>query len=195
MFSSFLPQDIQGLISVCLFRFLSALEFSPPHSGVLRSGQTICWGDVVFGKNAVTLILKWSKTLQTRDQVRSISLPKLKVPSICPYKALRSIFQLYNPAQNEPLFQIPTCNGWVPLTDSRVRKHLAEINMAMNLPKNYYTFHAFRRSGASLAYHSNASIQQIKDHGTWTTECVWRYINMSAQSGREVADIFRKTIV
>ena len=152
-------------------------------------------GDVVFGKNVVTLMLKWSKMLQTRDQVRSISLPKLQIPSICLYKALRSSFQLYNPTQNAPLFQVPTVNGWVPLTDSRVRKCLSQLNIAMNLPKNYYTFHAFRRSGASLAYHSNESIQQIKDHGTWTSECVWRYINMSEQSEREVADIFRKTIL
>ena len=42
-------------------------------------------GDVIFDKTRVTLLLKWSKTLQDRDQVRTIVLPKLKVSHICPF--------------------------------------------------------------------------------------------------------------
>ena len=36
--------------------------------------------DLIFEKNQVTLLLKWSKTIQTRDQVRLITLPQLKSP-------------------------------------------------------------------------------------------------------------------
>ena len=158
--SAYSNARIYKALFLCAFFVFFRLSNLVPHTvGSFDPIKQFAGGDVVFGKNVVTLILKWSKTLQTRDQVRSISLTKLQIPSICPYKALRSIFQLYNPTQNAPLFQVPTVNGWVPLMDSRVCKRLSQLNIAMNLPKNYYTFHAFRRSGASLAYHSKSSIQ------------------------------------
>ena len=188
------PRVYKALFLCAFFGFFRLSNLTPHTVIGFDPLKQFSGGDVIFSKKKVVLLLKWSKTLQDRDQVRSVVLPKLHNPLICPVRALQGIFQLYNPGPNEPLFQHPSPSGWVALTDSRVRKHLLAINLSMSLPKNYYTFHAFRRSGASLAYHSNASIQQIKDHGTWTSECVWRYITMSKNAGNEVANVFRQTI-
>ena len=188
------PKVYKALFLCAFFRFFQLSNLKPHTVNGFDPLRQFLGGDVIFGKKKVLLLLKWSKTLQNRDQVHTVVLPKLKDPNICPFRALRDIYQLYNPAHNEPLFQFPTTKGWVHLTDSRVRKHLATMNLTMSLPKNFYTFHAFRRSGASLAYQSNASIQQIKDHGTWTSDCIWRYIAMSKDAGQQVADVFRKTI-
>ena len=188
------PRVYKALFLCAFFGFFRLSNLTPHTVNGFDSLKQFSGGDVIFGKKKAVLLLKWSKTLQDRDQVRSVVLPKLHNPLICPVRALQGIFQLYNPSPNEPLFQYPGPSGWIPLTDSRVRKHLLSINLAMSLPKNFYTFHAFRRSGASLAYQSNASIQQIKDHGTWTSECVWRYITMSKDAGHQVANVFRKII-
>ena len=188
------PRVYKALFLCVFFGFFQLSNLTPHTVNGFDPLKQFSGGDVIFGNKKVVLLLKWSKTLQDRDQVRSVVLPKLHNPLICPVRVLQGIFQLYNPSPNEPFFQYPSPSGWIPLTDSRVRKHLLSINLAMSLPKNFYTFHAFRRSGASLAYQSNASIQQIKDHGTWTSECVWRYITMSKDAGHEVANVFRKTI-
>ena len=129
------------------------------------------------------MLLKWSKTLQFNDQVKVITLPRLKSLSICPYAALKQVFRLYAPSGNQPLFQCLTHHGYQVATDSKVRKTLASINLALHLPKNFYTFHAFRRSGATLAYKAHAPIREIMDQGTWTSDCVWRYIQKGVDKG------------
>ena len=152
-------------------------------------------GDIFFDKQSVKLLLKWSKTIQHRDSVKVITLPRLKSLSICPYAALKDIMRLYAPGSMDPLFQCYTVQGWQVMTDARVRKMLSHINLKMHLPKNYYTFHAFRRSGATLAYRAHAPIQGIKDHGTWTSDCVWRYIQTHQASGSQVAAAFQKVLL
>ena len=80
------------------------------------------------------------------------------------------------------------------MTDSRVRKTLAKIVERMHLPKGYYTFHTVRRSGASAAYNANVPVPSIKEHGTWTSECVWTYIQSNEQKAMEVSVAFQKLL-
>ena len=148
-------------------------------------------GDVFFRDKEVQLLLKWSKTMQYRNEYKLVSSPKLGASTICPYRALRNIMDLYKPGQESPLFQVQTSAGWQVLTDSRVRKVLATINQYMRLPSNFYTFHAFRRSGASLAYEIDTPVKEIKDH-VMASDCVWRYIPPEATAGHQVSFKFRK---
>ena len=92
------------------------------------------------------------------------------------------------------MFQIQVASGWQVLTDTCVRKNLSKINRFLNPPPNYYTFHAFRRSGASLAYDLDISVKEIKDHGAWASDCVWRYIRPTAAAGKQVAQVFKRTL-
>ena len=101
---------------------------------------------------------------------------------------------LYSPSSNDPLFQHKASSGWVVLTDTRIRICLSKINVKMGLPKNYFTFHAFRRSVATLAYKSQVSVQHIKDHGSWASECVWTYIHKDHTDGEGIASTFAKLL-
>ena len=97
---------------------------------------------------------------------------------------------MYAPSENEPLFQVMTPGGWRLLIDSRVRKTLAKLNSKLGYYPGYFTFHTFRRSGATLAYNSDIPVQKIKHHGSWTSECVWRYIQQDQTMGEHVASTF-----
>ena len=55
---------------------------------------------------------------------------------------------------------------------------------------DFITFHSFRRSGASLAFSHNVPLQEIQWHGTWTSDCVWRYVTDSTDCGSKVATTF-----
>ena len=140
------------------------------------------------------MLLKWSKTLQNRDQVRLITLPKLGASVLCPYKALQALYKLYNPGDNDPLFQCKTTRGFQVMTDSRVRKTLANVFNRMQLPKGYFTFHSFRRSGASAAFNANVPVTSIKQHGTWTSDCVWTYIQANESKAMEVSCAFQRML-
>ena len=142
----------------------------------------------------VKILVKWSKTIQTRDHVKVISLPHLARNPVCPYVALKSLHKLYNPAANEPLFQYKYSVGWKVLIDSKVRKTLSLINKKLHLSPHFFTFHAFWHSGASLALNANIPLQEIKVQGTWTSDCVWRYIQDDPTRASEVATTFQKML-
>ena len=80
------------------------------------------------------------------------------------------------------------------LIDSRIRKVLSSINLHMGYPKNFFTFHTFRRSGATLADNSHVPIHQIQHHGSWTSDCVWRYIKQDQKLGEDIANTFATVV-
>ena len=84
--------------------------------------------------------MKWSKTIQTRDHVKIISLPCLGRNPVCPYAALKALYHFYNPAANEPLFQYKYTVGWKVLIDSKIRKTLSLINKKLHLSPLFSPF-------------------------------------------------------
>ena len=57
-----------------------------------------------------------------------------------------------------------------------------------------YIFHDFGLSGATFAHASHIPIQDIKHHGTWSSDCVWRYIYSDHASGENLAFTLASTI-
>ena len=129
--------------------------------------------------------------MQNRDSVKIIKIPLLGTSPLCPVQALKNLLILTPGNQNDPLFQIKNEGGrWVPSTDTKVRRHLQAILTRINLSQSQISLHTFRRSGATLAFNANVSLQNIKSHGTWTSDCVWRYIVQDHNASQEVAEAF-----
>ena len=122
-----------------------------------------------------------------KDKVQVVSMPKVANRAICPYRALKALAKLYPMTDSECAFQSKMPSGWQPLTDTRVRKVLKSTNMTLGLHSHFFIYHCFRRSGATFAHNAHVPIQQIKRHGTWSSECVWRYIQLDHLSGEELA--------
>ena len=78
-----------------------------------------------------------------------------------------------------PLFQIHTDQGSITLVDSRVRKNFSQINIHLGFTPSFFTFHDFSQAGATFAY------------GTWSSDCVWGYIQSDHTSGENLADALK----
>ena len=113
-----------------------------------------------------------------RANVASVTIPAIGSSVICPFSALRDILQVQT-SPNDPLFQIQTKRGTIPLTDSVARKHLKQLSIGLNTPK-IITFHDFRRAGATWAFRAGVQVQDIQAQGTWSSNCVWRYIQVQS---------------
>ena len=124
---------------------------------------------------------------ETRDVVQVVSHPKLKNKIICTFRSLKALASLYSMSADQSAFQVKMQSGWQPITDSKVRKCLKSINMTLGLNPHFYTFHSFRRSGVTFACNAHIPVQQIKHHDTWTSECVWCYIQADHSSGEDLA--------
>ena len=182
-----------NLIDLSILRRILIACLDLPHGVVYRAVfltgffaflRHLTGHDVFFSKKNVKILITWSKTLQTRDKVQCTTLPKLHNPQICPFRALKELFPM---SSHSSLFQLPSSSGSSPLTDSRVRKTLKLINIKLGFHSAYFTFHDFRRSGATFAFNSNVPIQDIKRHGTWSSDCVWQYIQSDHSSGESIA--------
>ena len=137
------------------------------------------------------LLLKWSKTLQSKDTVKLTKIPFLGANPICPVMAIKNLLSITPGSKNAPLFQFKTPQGWVPLTDTQVRRHFKMILDRLQLQDSNLTFHAFQRSGATYVFNANVALQDIQSHGTWTSECVWKYITMDHNASDQVALAFQ----
>ena len=95
-----------------------------------------------------TIKLNWAKNLQHRDQTHVVRVPLLKARiHVCPTRALTRAIQETQGGVSVPLINIEG----VPLTEKDIRLRLMMIMRLMRIGKEGFTFHGFRRTGATLA--------------------------------------------
>ena len=77
--------------------------------------RQLCRGDLIFSPDTITVLIKWSKTLQNRTDTTTICIPALGIPPLCPYRAMALMLKVIPGDSNDPLFRIPRPNGLDPL--------------------------------------------------------------------------------
>ena len=165
----------------------------PPHSAVAFDiTRQLCRGDVFFSNLGATVLLKWSKTLQNRSEVRTIVIPDLGLSPLCPCTLLKHMLYIIPGTSNDPLFSAFYKGKLVPLTDSMARKHLKLVATRLNFP--HLTFHMFRKGGTTWAFQHGVSLQDIMSHGTWSSQAIWRYIKSVPSTTSPVATSFRAVL-
>ena len=177
-----------------LFTFFSFLRMSNilPYSVKQFDGtRHLLRGDLIFSQNYCTVIIKWTKTLQDRQQSRTISIPNLGHSMLCPIKALQLMFQKFPAQKNSPLFLQAKQGTFLPLTDSIARKHLKQVSLLLRIQPPL-TFHLFHKSATTWAFHNGVPMQQIMQHGTWSSDAVWRYIHSLPTPDSQVSRTFRQ---
>ena len=133
-------------------------------------------GDIIFAPPGIHMIIKWSKTLQSKDKIKILKVPSLGKSPLCPVSAIKKMLSITTGSSNSPLFKVKCYSKWVPLTDTRLRKTFSQILAKVHSSPPGVTFHSLHRSGATLAFNLNVPMQHIQSHGTWTSEAVWAYI-------------------
>ena len=182
------------LYILAYFSFLRLSNILPHTTTTFDYTRHLSKGDVIFAQDQVLLIIKWSKTMQSRQEIRTISLPMLGSSPLCPVAALRSLLLLLPGEPNDPLFQIYRVHAQVPLMDSVARRHLHTVSNALHLSP-HLTFHDFRRSGATWAFHHGVPLSQIMHHGTWRSDSVWKYINDLSTKPSAVSTTFQQHLL
>ena len=185
--SIYMGKIFKAVFLLGFFGFLRLSNIAPHSLSTFDPTHHLTAGDVIFSKSFMKVVLKWSKTNQFRDRVHILSLPRIKGSNLCPHNACRAALKLYAPLPHEPLFQFPINQSWKVLTDNRIRKCLAKLIAKLGFSPGHFTFHSFRRSGATLAYNAHIPLQNIKQHGTWVSDCVWSYIQKDHKLGEDMA--------
>ena len=147
-----------------------------------------------MAEDQVIIVIKWSKTIQDRQEVQTVSLPNLRFSPLCPVTALRYLLALTPGDSNDPLFHNPRPRVSTALTDSVALRHLHSISSALHLSP-HITFHDFRRSGAFWAFQHGVPLSQIMYHGTLKSDSVWKYISNLSTEPSIVSTTFQQHIL
>ena len=185
------PITFQALYAFCFFSFLRLSNLLPHSRASFDPTRQLCRGDLIVSSDSITVIIKRSKTIQNRRNTTTICVPALGKSPLCPFKAIRSMLDKTPGSPNDPLFQIFKSNTYVPLTDSVACKHLKKVATVLKVP-SLLTFHLFRKSGTTCAFQHGVPLQQIMLHGTWTSDCIWRYVSTLPQHISPVAATFKQ---
>ena len=102
------------------FSFMRLSNLSPHTLATFDATRHLSGQDTIVTKKYAKVMINWSKTIQTRDRIQCVTLPKIHNKVIYPYRALNT----YPISCYTFLLQIPSKQGLNPLTDCRVRKVL-----------------------------------------------------------------------
>ena len=188
------PFTFKAIFLVAFFGFLRISNIAPHSYSQFDSTRHLTRSDVKFNSLGMCITLKWSKTMQTRDKVHVITLPFLHPSPLCPVYALKRALSHYKPSPHEPLFQVKTTHGYRLVTESKLRKTLSKLNTKLGFEPHHFSFHTFRRSGATCAYNAHVPVQSIKSHGSWASDCVWSYIQQDNTRSAQIAASFKNLI-
>ena len=165
-------------------------SFNPKKQLTKRDFKIYSWGALVT--------IRWSKTIQFRERVVDIPLPRIPGSPLCPTSALYRAFsftapvssrdqQAFNWVDQSSHTHTFTYNSFV----KKLRHHLSTLGLD---PKNY-AGHSFRRGGASFAYLSGVPIEMIKALGDWRSDTVLFYLTMPLSVRLHSANMLCKTIL
>ena len=78
------PEVYKAVMLTAFFGFFRLSNIAPHGIADFDCDRHFTGGDIFFQKNEVKLLIKWSKTMQYRDEYKLITLPKLGASCICP---------------------------------------------------------------------------------------------------------------
>lgn len=170
-----------GLMFKCLFT-LAFFSFLRCSNLVPRSGHSfdysrhLCRGDILVQPDCLIIIIKWSKTKQTRDSIQYIAVSALPGCNVCPVSAFKKFQGQFPTSNNLPLFSYSLGKRQVVLSSPKVKNVLRLLLSVLGHDQNRYSMHSFRRGGCTTAYSCSADPLRLKQHGLWSSNAFERYI-------------------
>ena len=100
----YICQVYKVIYLVAFFSFISLSNFFSHRLSYFDPSRHLAVGDVIFDPPGVKLIIKWSKSIQTRVRVECIPLPSLSLSPFCPVTALQTLLKVVPAGKNCPQF-------------------------------------------------------------------------------------------
>ena len=164
--------------------------------GMLRRSNVICSSlssfdpskhlrrkDITFTTDFMTVSIRWSKTIQFKDRILKLPLPRIQEHVLCPVQATFKAFSMTpNAPPDGPAFVISQSAQPVPLTVKIFIETVRRALVSSGFDGKQFAGHSFRRGGASHAYQCGISTETIKNIGDWRSNAYENYVFDSTDS-------------
>jgi hypothetical protein len=136
--------------------------------------------DVRLVGNTLLFQLRWIKTLQHYRQHACVRLFQIPGSPVCPVDSFMAMNSSYPDMPSDPFLSYRVSGQICVITQAHLRRALKCVSPYVRFVSNL-TYHAFCRSGTSLAFACGVPFQAIQAHGTWASESLWAYIDANAR--------------
>ena len=197
MLSSF-DASFWAVCLVAFFGMFRKVHLLPTSHKAFDTAKQLTKDDFRFFEWGALLTIRWSKTIQFRERVVQIPLPRIPHSPLCPVAACSRAFHFTNGAlgssqafnwldQSALVFKTLTYANFT----SKLRLILSELGFQASA----YAGHSFRRGGASFAYSAGVPIELIKVLGDWRSDAVLLYLTIPLTIRLKTVNILTKTIL
>lgn len=150
--------------AACLVLFFGLLRKSNVFGQVFDPEKQLTRDSFIADENgSLTVVVRWSKTIQRRERTHTIVLPSIAPHPLCPVTAVVKSFQCTTPAA-------PNSQAF-PMASSKFDAKLK------TLAGKDYSSHSFRRGGATHALSCGIPGEVIKVLGDWQSNCYLSYLD------------------
>ena len=170
--------------AVCLTAFYGLFWKShllPLSNGTFDPNKQFQFSDFRLFTWGVLLTVRWSKTIQFRERVVVIPLPRVPGSPLCLYQAIKQAFTFTHWAPRDY-----HAFSWLDHKSLQVqcfiyRAFLDKLRHCLNqlgYEAKSYAGHSFRRGGASFAIQAGIPVSLIKMLGDWKSDSVLLYLTV-----------------
>lgn len=156
--------------------FMRQSNFAASTSTLFDPTRQITRGDVSIKQDAVTIVLKWSKSHQMASMRSLVTIPAVPGSILCPRMAVLNLLRdvpFTHPQQPLICFQD---GSHIPVY--HIRKVWSTVLRVLEVPlASSYTLHGLRRGAATHVMNTDPSAREdIKRHGMWRSDAVDAYL-------------------
>ena len=184
--------------AACLVMFFTMLRRSnmfPASKTKFNPNHQLCRDDFKFTAKGIMVTIRWSKTIQFRDRIHTIPLPRIKDSPLCPSQAVFLAFSKSSDvSESAPAFSWIHNTTHHVLTASAFQTCLSNSLTTLGLQKASFSCHSFRRGGASWAFQNGVPIETIRQIGDWKSNAYMKYIYDSEDSLIKAVNLMSNTL-
>mgnify|MGYP001544809942 FL=1 len=146
-------------------------------SRCFSSNKHLKRSNIVQSPGALILTLPWSKTLQNGSDIFTIPIAENPNSVLDPVGIyLNFVSQFYVPI-NFPAFTYVQNGMYYILTQSVYIDYLKMFLARLGLDPSSFSSHSVRRGSASFLFQCGLKTDLLKNHGTWKSDCYYRYLD------------------
>ena len=171
-----------SFVAAVLIAFFGCLRRSnvvPPSEAGFDPSKHLTRSSITIHSDSIILALPWTKTLQNRDQIFTITIAKPQDCIIDPVAMYVSFITKYPAQPLDPAFCFYKDGARVVLTQPALARRLKAALSRMGVPAAAYGTHSLRRGGTSLMYSGGIPAHLLRAHGTWKGASYQRYIELN----------------
>lgn len=171
--------------AACLLMFYGLLRRSnvlTPSMAAFDASKHLRRSDITFTATGLSLVIRWTKTIQFKERRLYIPLPRRQGHPLCPVQAVfHALCLTQGAAPDGPALMIPSSRGPIPLSPQLFVGKVRQGLQAAGVDSAQYAGHSFRRGGATWAYKCGVNVESIRQLGDWKSTAYQDYIFQDGQ--------------